>query len=510
MQHAHNRSRALSPQRIRQDDLPEAHPIDVGAGASGLRAEVAEVEAANENRALAEPLSEPPGPRSVRLPTADETFSDPLRLYFKNMGAIRLLSRDDEIAVARRMAEGMKRRNAAILRSPLAADEVVAMGQALRRGELGVFDIVRAPDEEPGDRDEQAARRKAIAALDRLDRAWRELNALPEGRTSARRKKVLQARIVASLETLDLNDVVLDRIVSRLRARMTKLSRDRSAGADDAAQAGDDLDEDRPARTLDPDELTATWAEIRAGQRLADEARTVLVEANQRLVVSLAKRHMHRGIPLLDLIQDGNIGLMRAVEKFDYRRGYKFSTYASWWIRQAIARAVCDHGRTIRIPVHMAEIVRRVEGACRSMVQELGHEPTSEEIARRLDVPIEKVEAALEVVKEPLSMETPVGDDADAATIGDFMASTSTASPMEGVSASSLAAEVNHALGTLTAREAQVLRMRFGVDCKETYTLEEVGRTFRVTRERIRQIEKQALEKLRAPSRARKLEGFRS
>ncbi len=509
MQHAQNRSRALSPHRIRQDDLSEAGPIDVRAGASRLRANVPDVEAANENRTMAEPPSVPPGPRSIRLPAADEAYADPLRIYFKDMGTIRVLSRDDEVAVARRLAEGMKRRNDAILRSPLAADEVVAMGQALRRGDLRVFDIVCAPDEEPGERDEQVARRKVFTALDRLDRAWRELNALPEGRAAARRKRVLQARIVALLESLDLNNAVLDRIASRLRAQVTKLSRDRSGGAGNAAQAGDDVDDDRPARTLDLDELEATWAELWAGQRLADEARTVLVEANQRLVVSLAKRYMNRGIPLLDLIQDGNIGLMRAVDKFDYRRGYKFSTYASWWIRQAIARAVCDHGRTIRIPVHMAEIVRRVEGACRSMVQELGHEPTPEEIARNLDLPIEKVEAAFDVVKEPLSMETPVGDDTDAATIGDFITSTSTASPMEGVSASSLAAEVNHALGTLTAREAQVLRMRFGVDCKDSYTLEEVGRTFRVTRERIRQIEKQALDKLREPRRARKLEGFR-
>jgi RNA polymerase primary sigma factor len=416
---------------------------------------------------------------------------DPLQVYLRKMGNIPLLDREREVEIARRIEEGTHEALLALLSSRAVIDEVRGLSEGLRRGDLGARDIVDIDDAEAVD--EGAAEARVLSSLDRVSSLAEQEAALSEElrKAKAARKRVLiterdknHAASVELLAQLHLRKNVVSRLFARQRETCGDLTTEPVTPA---------------AR-----EARRTHERIREGTRKAERAKAELVEANLRLVVSIAKRYVNRGLQFLDLVQEGNIGLMRAVEKFEYRRGYKFSTYGTWWIRQAISRAIADQGRTIRIPVHMIETTKMLAQASRQLVQELGREPTTEELAELTGCPPIRVNRALELVREPLSLESPVGEDGDG-QLGDFIEDRKAASPVEAALDASLGDHLRRVLGTLTPREQKVLRMRFGIEEKSDHTLEEVGQTFKVTRERIRQIEAKALEKLRRTHRSRTL-----
>jgi RNA polymerase primary sigma factor len=485
---------------------------------------------------------------------------DPAAMYLKSAGAVQLLTREGEVEIAQRLEEGRRRALAAAFRSPVATRMVMALGLALEQGQVSVADVVRAPDD-----DEELDEAKATASV---EKALRDLTRLQEKREKilgevvagdrGKRKAAvelagLREERASTLERMGLAEGVIRRIVTRLKtlhgrvervaAPIVQWERRLGVGTKDleglvrevrrsraaARKHAERFDVDaaiwsevaetlRTTRAslqqlareldLDLDELRACHAEIVAGERLAEEAKTQFVEANQRLVVLLARRYVNRGLQFLDLVQEGNIGLMRAVDKFEYQRGYKFCTYATWWIRQAMTRAIADQSRTIRVPVHMVETTNKMLRTSNELVQELGREPTPEEIAKKMDVPLGRIRAAMQIVKEPISLETPLGQEGDH-TLGDLIENTTVTSPAEEASASSLADSLRELLDTLSPREAKVIRMRYGIGCKSDHTLQEIGGDFRVSRERIRQIEAKALSKLRDSSRRGKLDGFR-
>jgi len=493
--------------------------------------------------------------------------ADPVKLYLKKMGSVSLLTREGEVEIAKRIEEGEIEILRALLASKLGTLAIVELGERLESGRTKVKDVIRGVDEEISLDDEKVYLDKVLNAISKVKAlvAYQEKNqdklVGPEARKlPIEEKKKIQVEIQkrerqveGAFESIAFNRKTINHLASKIKeywGRTSEYLTDRKKIFDyliikeekeyrelvkDFRKGGEGVpalcrkydvleaklaqliqqEEDLQKKIdkleeeagIDVTELRRIVDSLQVGERKADQAKSELVEANLRLVVSIAKKYTNRGLQFLDLIQEGNIGLMKAVDKFEYRRGYKFSTYATWWIRQAITRAIADQARTIRIPVHMIETINKLIRTSRLLVQQLGREPTPEEIAVKMELPVDKVRKVLKIAKEPISLETPIGEEEDS-YLGDFIEDKKIINPAEAVMNINLSEQTRKVLATLTPREEKVLRMRFGIGEASDHTLEEVGQDFFVTRERIRQIEAKALRKLRHPSRAKLLKAF--
>jgi RNA polymerase primary sigma factor len=487
--------------------------------------------------------------------------TDPVKMYLKEMGYYSLLTREGEVEIAKRIEEGKHEVMDSLLESPVGIREFITLGEKFQQGIVKLREIVRDMDDDELFVETEAHRKKVsqlfLEVKEIYEKNQKLQEKLPQDLAAVRKKKIRdqidenKRKIIERLKELRLDKRQIDRVVNKLRAfadriekgdreiqetvgktalpladlkkalrkfkqdgQVRSLSRATGLGKDQLLELDRRIrNGERKIRRVEQESKMSAKAlkkilkQIDEGENKAKNAKGELIEANLRLVVSIAKKYTNRGLQFLDLIQEGNIGLMKAVDKFEYQRGYKFSTYATWWVRQAITRAIADQARTIRIPVHMIETINKLIRTARYLVQEMGREPTPEEIAERMEFPLDKVRKVLKIAKEPISLETPIGEEEDS-HLRDFIEDKKIMSPAEAVIRLNLSEQTRKVLSTLTPREEKVLRMRFGIGERADHTLEEVGRDFDVTRERIRQIEAKALRKLRHPSRSKRLKSF--
>ncbi|GIU74566.1 MAG: RNA polymerase sigma factor RpoD [Bryobacteraceae bacterium] len=469
-----------------------------------------------------------------------EKTNDPVRMYLREMGAVSLLTREGEIELAKRIEHGQKVAMRALSRSPLIMREILEIAREVREGKRSLRDVLASPELMTADEELDHFQSEFDLQVEQLAKNVKKVQQLRNKLIAMPRTKMKQYRatrwelgrliitISRQIRAMQLSSAIYRHLANRLRAavdqlaplekEIARLQRAIEEAAAQGSPAARELKKELKAATqkftglehsfgATCTELRRTLAMAEKGEAEADAAKKQLIEANLRLVVSIAKRYTNRGMAFLDLIQEGNIGLMKAVDKFDYRRGYKFSTYATWWVRQAITRAIADQARTIRIPVHMIETINKIVRTQRMLQQELGREPTTEELAKRLDMSVAKVRKVLRVAQEPISLETPVGEEEES-HLGDFIVDKRMVSPSEAVINLNLREQTAEVLKTLSPREEKIIKMRFGLQDGSEHTLEEVGQAFAVTRERIRQIEAKALRKLRHPSRSHRLRVF--